>query len=118
MPAAATSPEPQLSPPHGGDFEPARSWRDDDKNTAMYSTGRIQPGQLQEAVDRARKKLDPKEVLLVRYSVGVDVTGETTIFFRILLTDYASEESRLGEVTGRVAGILFDEIQPWEKWEV
>src|SRR5579871_3674347 len=85
---------------------------------ALYSSGIIHPSQLQEAVDRAFQKLDRKEVRLVRYSVGVDSTGETTIFFRILLTDYASEESRLGEVTERIAGILFDEIQPWEKWGV
>ncbi|MBZ5624547.1 MAG: hypothetical protein LAQ69_38480 [Acidobacteriia bacterium] len=63
-------------------------------------------------------KLDKSEVRLVRYSIGVDSSGESSIFFRILLSDAASQESRLGDVTTRIATILFDAINPYENWGV
>ena len=85
---------------------------------ALSPTGIIHQAQLAAAVRNAEAKLDPTEVRLVRYSVGVDSTGEITIFFRILLTDYASQETRLGDVTTRVETILFDEIKPFDNWGV
>jgi hypothetical protein len=85
---------------------------------ALSPTGIINQAQLAAAVGNAVAKLDSNEVRLVRYSVGVDSTGEITIFFRILLTDYASQEALLGDVTTRVATILFDEIKPFDNWGV
>jgi hypothetical protein len=85
---------------------------------AIFSRGIVNQAQLAEAVKRAIAKLDTAEVRLVRHSIGTDSTGEISIFFRILLSDAASQESRLGEVTGRVSTILFDEIRPHEEWGV
>jgi hypothetical protein len=85
---------------------------------ALHSTAIVNQAQLAAAVRNAVAKLDPNEVRLVRYSTGVDSTGEITIFFRILLSDYASQESRLGDVTTRVSTILFDEIKPFDNWGI
>jgi hypothetical protein len=85
---------------------------------ALSTIGIVNQEQLAAAVKSAQEKLDPSEVLLVRYSVGVDSSGEITIFFRILLTDWASQESRLGDVTARVATVLFDEIRPFDNWGI
>lgn len=85
---------------------------------AVYPSGIVNQAQIAEAVEKAKAKLDKNEVRLVRYSIGVDSSGEISIFFRILLSDYASQESRLGDVTTRVATILFDEINPYENWGV
>ena len=58
----------------------------------------------------------PKEVRDVRVRIGTDFDGEPSLFFGVLLTAYGSADSRLADVTGRVAALLFDEIQPYEKW--
>ena len=85
---------------------------------ALSPSGIVNQTQLAESVRIAVAKLDKGEVRSVRYSIGADSSGETTIFFRILLSDYASQESRLGDVTSRVATILFDEIRPYENWGI
>ena len=56
------------------------------------------------------------EVVRVKYSLGTDSSGEPSIFFRIVLSDAASREDGLADVTGRIATILFDEIRPYENW--
>lgn len=38
------------------------------------------------------------------------------MFFRIVLSDAASREDTLADVTGNIATILFDEIRPYENW--
>jgi hypothetical protein len=48
------------------------------------------------------------------YSLGTDSTGEPSIF-RIVLTDAASREDKLAEVTSRISTIL-DQIRPQENW--
>ena len=85
---------------------------------ATHTSGIIHQAHLAEAVERATANLDPSEVRLVRYSIGTDSTGEITIFFRILLSDDASQEERLGDITTRVEAILFDEIKPFDNWGI
>jgi hypothetical protein len=85
---------------------------------AIFTSGIVTQAQLADTVKKAVAKLDDNEVRLVRYSVGTDSTGDISIFFRILLSDAASQESRLGEVTGRISTILFDEIKPYENWGI
>lgn len=79
-------------------------------------TGLANQTQLQDAVEAAAKTLQAGEVRHVRYTLGSDASGEPSIFFGILLTPEASQNSRLADVTGRVAGALFDQLQPYNRW--
>jgi hypothetical protein len=81
----------------------------------MVPTGLVHQTQLANEIAKAIRKLG-KEIVRVNYSLGTDSTGEPSIFFRIVLTDAASREDKLAEVTSRVATILFDEIRPHESW--
>jgi hypothetical protein len=77
--------------------------------------GFVHQVQLDRQIARAVRKLG-KDVVRVNHSLGADSTGEPSIFFRIVLTDTASRENKLAEVTGRIAAILFDELRPHENW--
>ena len=83
----------------------------------MVPTGLVHQTQLADEIRKAIRKLG-KEVVRVNFSLGPDSTGEPSIFFRIVLTDAASREDKLAEVTGRIATILFDEIRPQENWDL
>ena len=81
----------------------------------MVPTGLVHQTHLAKEIAKAIRKLG-KDAVGVNYSLGTDSTGEPLIFFRIVLTDAASREDTLAEVTGRIATILFDEIRPYENW--
>ena len=81
----------------------------------MVPTGSVHQTQLVNEIAKAKRKLG-REAVRVNYSLGTDSTGEPSIFFRIVLTDGASREDNLAEVTGRITTILFDEIRPYENW--
>jgi len=81
----------------------------------MVPTGIVHRTQLADEIAKAIRKLG-QEAVRVSYSMGTDSTGEPSIFFRIVLTDAASREDKLTEVTSRIAAILFDEIRPQENW--
>ena len=80
------------------------------------ASGLVQHGEVQKDLTKARSKLNSKEVRDVLVRIGMDFDGEPSLFFGVLLTAYGSADSRLADVTGRVAGLLFDEIRPYEKW--
>lgn len=83
----------------------------------MYvPTGFVNQVQLAQSVVAAIRSLNPQEVVHVAYSIDHDSTGDPAIFFRVVLTDAASREDRLADVTGRVASTLFDAIRPIENW--
>ena len=82
----------------------------------MVSNGFVNQAQLAQSVNAAIRSLNPQEVVHVAYSIGHDSTDDPAIFFRIVLTDAASREDRLADVTGRVASTLFDSIRPIENW--
>jgi len=77
--------------------------------------GFVHQTQLANQIAKAVRKLG-KDAVRVNYSLGADSTGEPSIFFRIVLTDAASREDKLAEVTGRIAAALFDELRPHENW--
>jgi hypothetical protein len=87
----------------------------DNGRMPMVPTGLVHQTQLTNEIAKSIRKLG-KEVVRVNYSLGTDSTGEPSIFFRIVLTDAASREDKLAEVTGRIETILFDEIRPCENW--
>lgn len=78
-------------------------------------TGFVHQTQLANEVAKAIRKLG-REAVHVNYNLGTDSTGEPSIFFRIVLTDSASREDKLSEVTSRIKTVLFDEIRPQENW--
>ena len=83
----------------------------------MYvPAGFVNQAQLEQCVKAAIQSLNLQEVAHVAYSIGHDSTDDPAIFFRIVLTDAASREDRLADVTGRVASALFDSIRPVENW--
>ncbi len=79
-------------------------------------TGFVNQAQLAQSVDAAIRSLNPQEVVHVAYSIGNDSTDDPAIFFRTVLTDAASSEDRLDDVTGRVTSTLFRSIRPLENW--
>jgi hypothetical protein len=79
-------------------------------------TGFVNQAQLAQSVNAAIRSLNPEEVVHVAYSVGNDSTDDPAIFFRVVLTDVASREDRLADVTGRVESTLSDSIRPIENW--
>ena len=82
----------------------------------MYSpTGLIHQRELDTQIERAKASLGP-EVAHVAYRTGEDSTGAASIFFRITLSDPATAEDVITEVTGHVATILFDQVRPLEDW--
>ena len=76
-------------------------------------SGFVNLTQLDEQVSRAISKLGP-EVVRVRYKVGEDWTGDPSINFRIVLTDAASREENLGDVTEKIRRVVVDELRPYE----
>jgi len=83
----------------------------------MVPSGFVNQTQLADQVTRAKRKFG-KEVVRVNYSLGTDSDGEPAMFFRIVLSDAASREDMLADVTGRIMTTLFDEIRPHENWGV
>jgi hypothetical protein len=81
----------------------------------MVPTGFAHQTQLANEIAKAIRKL-PNEAVRVNYNLGTDSTGEPSIFFRIVLTDAASKEDKLAQVTDRIAMMLFDGIRPHENW--
>jgi len=87
-----------------------------DNGFVNVPTAFVNQAQLATIVNAAILSLNPQEVVHVAYSIGSDSTDDPAIFFRIVLTDVASREDRLADVTGRVASSLFDSIRPIEIW--
>jgi hypothetical protein len=63
----------------------------------------------QEQVDRIACELAP-DVVRIRLNVALDWSGDPAMYFRVILSDEASREDRLAEITGRVSGRLFDDL--------
>ena len=81
----------------------------------VVPVGFVHQTQLGNQIAKVVRKLG-REAVHVNYSLGADSTGEPSIFFRIVLTDAASREEKLAEVTSRIATTLFDELHPHENW--
>ena len=60
-------------------------------------------------VNRAARKLAP-DVVRIRYALTSNSTGQDSIFFRVMLSDDASRENRLQEVTERIEAELLKAI--------
>ena len=87
-----------------------------DNEIVRVRNGSVNQAALENAVAGAAAELDRREVRDVRFTLGSDSDGEPSIFFAVLLTPYASHHSRLADVTGRVATVLFDQLQAYNRW--
>jgi hypothetical protein len=74
-------------------------------------TGVVKQAEINRRVAALEQELKP-DVESIRYNIDVDWSGDSAIFFRIVLSDQASAENRLREVTSRVTHRLFDELPP------
>lgn len=73
----------------------------------------VNQSQIDSGIRRAAQALAP-DVVQIRYSLGSDWTGDPSIYFRIVLSDDASRETRLREITQRVELTILNEIDTEE----
>jgi hypothetical protein len=74
----------------------------------------VNPAQINKSLRRAERDLAP-EVVLIRYTLRDDSTGEPSIFFKIVLSDdAASQESKLNEITERIEFTIRNKVKPDE----
>jgi hypothetical protein len=64
----------------------------------------------QEQADRIASEL-ASEVVRIRFNVGRDWSEDPAIYFRVVLSDKASQRDHLADVTGQVREKLFNELQ-------
>jgi hypothetical protein len=81
----------------------------------MVPTGYVHRGHLNDVIENTIGSLGP-EVAHVAYSIGPDSTGESSIFFRILLADSYVREETIADLTRRIAAVLSNAVRPIEDW--
>jgi hypothetical protein len=67
--------------------------------------------QIEQAVAEVLRQLSPS-VERIKYDVAEDWSGETTVWFKILLSDEAAKRESLRQIAPRVRRILNDRIIP------
>jgi acid stress-induced BolA-like protein IbaG/YrbA len=75
--------------------------------------GLVDQGKIKTGVQRAERALAP-DVIRIMYSYGVDVVGEQSLFFRIVISDQAAAPARLRETTQRIIAKVMAEIKSQE----
>jgi acid stress-induced BolA-like protein IbaG/YrbA len=80
---------------------------------ASVPRGLIDQGKIKAGVQRAERALAP-EVIRIMYSYSVDVTGDQSLFFRIVISDQAAAPTRLRETTQRIIAKVMAEIKSQE----
>jgi hypothetical protein len=88
----------------------------DNVDMAMLPLRFVRREELDQEVKKCVDKLPAEEVVRVRYSLGEDWSGDPAIYFRIVLTDEASREKRLGDVAQRIEEKIDSEVQPYQNW--
>ena len=78
--------------------------------------GFISQTEIEKAVDEFIKTLGP-EVVRVRWNIGDDWSGDTALFFRVVLDDsVAVDRQTFVETAQRVTASFFEKLQPLENW--
>ena len=80
---------------------------------AIVPRGLVDQGKIRTGVQRAERALAP-DVIRIMYSYGVDVTGDQSLFFRIVISDHAAAPTRLRETTQRIIARVMAEIRSQE----
>jgi hypothetical protein len=66
--------------------------------------------QIRSAVDQVVTEL-ADDVVHIRYDIGLDWTGDRSIFFRVLLKNQASRGKRLPKATSRASDLLREKMR-------
>ena len=66
------------------------------------------------SVERAAQLLYP-DVVRIRYQFGEDWTGDPSLFFRVLISDEASRQQNLRELSQRITATLRGQVQAEEQ---
>jgi hypothetical protein len=75
----------------------------------IVPNGYVNQTEIESGIERAAQALAP-DVVRIRYSFGDDWTGDPSVFFKIVLSDDASQWKNLGKVADRVEQTLRNEI--------
>lgn len=76
----------------------------------ILARGLVDQAKIKAGIQRAERALAP-DVVRILYSFTPDWTGETSLFFRVLLTDAASTPSRLRQTTQKARKKILAEIK-------
>lgn len=77
----------------------------------------LQRPQLDQVIDGIRESLGP-DVVRLRYDLGEDWTGESAIFFHIVISDEASRRERLLTSTRQIESVIVQQLEPLQQWDV
>lgn len=88
-----------------------------DNEVVYIARAFAQQPQLDEAIDQVRQMLGP-DVVRLRYALGQDWSGESAIFFRVVLSDRASRRDQLWNSTSQIETAIVQHLQPLEQWGV
>jgi hypothetical protein len=77
----------------------------------------VHQAQLNKAVNDLAPTLGP-DVVRLTYTLGQDWSGESAIFFRIVLSNRASRRDQLRNATNQIANMIVQHLQPLEEWGV
>jgi hypothetical protein len=63
----------------------------------------------QERVDEITRRLAP-DVIRIRVNTGLDWSEHPALYFRVILSDEASQADRLADVTAEITTTLYNEL--------
>ena len=72
---------------------------------------------LDQEIEKIKATLGP-DVLRLRYDLGEDWTGDSAIFFHIVISDEASRQDRLLISTRQVENTILQQLEPLQRWDV
>jgi hypothetical protein len=73
--------------------------------------------ELAAGVDAVKSSLGP-DLVHLSYALGDDWSGDPSIFFKVVISDRASQESEMLAATRRIRDAVLDQIRPLEEWGV
>ena len=88
-----------------------------DNEVVYIAKAFAQQAELDQAIDRVKQSLGP-DVVRLRYTLGQDWSGESAIFFRIVLSERASRRDQLWNSTSQIETAIVQHLQPLEQWGV
>ena len=87
-----------------------------DNSFVHLQTGFINRTEVENAVDQFIRTLG-SEVVRVRYNIGEDWSGDTALYFRVVLADsVAVDRKTFVDAAERVSAAFRERLQPLENW--
>ena len=80
-------------------------------------TAVAQQAQFQSAVNRVMPKLRP-DVVDVTFTLGNDWSGESAVFFIVILSNASSRKEQLLRITHQASNAIVQMVKPLEQWGV